>query len=219
MTAINKVSATLRAAVIDYTRANDERDFYAQGATAKFADVLMAEGVTLDMLKAPAKGEDRTFYDGMLSAIVGGWHPWVQKMITSGRAALPETAAAPTKSKVDKDGALSAAQKRRAMEDAKVWPSKPNCAYWQQQKGSAMKDVRKALERRLAADAAAAAADAGEDDEASEGKGKASATWEAKVRATLTTMVKQAQSKEGSTVKDMPAFIRDLNSAIARIPA
>lgn len=78
--------------------------------------------------------------------------------------------------------------------------------YWQQQIGSKLKDLRNALARREAA---------GESD----GAGADKSTWEATKRKVLSEMIAQAQKKEASTIKDMSAFIKDLQSALARIPA
>ena len=78
---------------------------------------------------------------------------------------------------------------------------------WQQQIGSKMKDLRNALTRREAQ---------GKD---SDGAGADKASWEATKRTVLADMIKQAQGKEASTITNMPAFIKDLQSALARIPA
>jgi hypothetical protein len=79
--------------------------------------------------------------------------------------------------------------------------------YWQQQIGSKMKDLRNALTRREAQAAG------------SNGAGSSKASWESVKRTALAEMIKQAQAKEASKVKDISAFIKDLQSALARIPA
>ena len=84
--------------------------------------------------------------------------------------------------------------------------------YWQQQIGSRVSDLKSGLAKREAALAAT-------EDDGEGGEDKAKASWESKARATLATLVKQAQGKDATTIKDLAAFIRDLNSAIARIPA
>ena len=81
--------------------------------------------------------------------------------------------------------------------------------YWQQQIGSKLKDLRNALSRREAINAA------GESD----GAGADKSTWESTKRKVLSEMIAQAQKKEASTIKDISAFIKDLQSALARIPA
>ena len=78
---------------------------------------------------------------------------------------------------------------------------------WQQQIGSKMKDLRNALTRREAQ---------GKD---SDGAGADKASWEATKRTVLADMIKQAQGKEASTINNIAMFIKDLQSALARIPA
>ena len=79
--------------------------------------------------------------------------------------------------------------------------------YWQQQIGSKLKDLRNALTRR---EAQADGSDGAEADKS---------TWEATKRKVLSEMSAQAQKKEASAIKDMAGFIKDLQSALARIPA
>jgi hypothetical protein len=79
--------------------------------------------------------------------------------------------------------------------------------YWQQQIGSKLKDLRNALSRREAQGTE------------SDGAGADKSTWEATKRKVLADMISQAQKKEASTIKDIGAFIKDLQSALARIPA
>jgi hypothetical protein len=83
-------------------------------------------------------------------------------------------------------------------------PCKGNVKYWQQQIGSKMKDVRNALERRISAGG-------------SDGAEASKSTWEATKRKELATMIAQAQKKEAAQINDMAAFIKDLQSALARI--
>lgn len=92
--------------------------------------------------------------------------------------------------------------KAKANRDLKC---KENRRYWQQQIGSGIKDLRNSLAKRFATD--------------SDGAGSDKASWEATKRTVLADMIKQAQGKEASTIKDMAAFIKDLQSALARIPA
>jgi hypothetical protein len=81
---------------------------------------------------------------------------------------------------------------------------KINAKYWQQQVGSKMKDLRNALERRISAGG-------------SDGAEASKSTWEATKRKELATMIAQAQKKEAAQINDMAAFIRELQSALARI--
>lgn len=80
--------------------------------------------------------------------------------------------------------------------------------YWQQQIGSKLKDLRNALKRREAQ------ASAGSD-----GAGESKASWESVKRTAIAEIIKQAQAKDASKIKDIAAFIKDLQSALARIPA
>jgi hypothetical protein len=83
--------------------------------------------------------------------------------------------------------------------------------HWSMQIGSKMKDLRKALASREARAKA--------EMEGSDGAGADKASWESVKRTVLADMIKQAQGKEASTIKDIGAFIKDLQSALARIPA
>ena len=79
--------------------------------------------------------------------------------------------------------------------------------YWQQQIGSKLKDLRNALARR---EAQAEGSDGAEADKSS---------WESTKRKVLAEMISQAQKKESTTIRDIAAFIKDLQNAMARIPA
>jgi hypothetical protein len=93
--------------------------------------------------------------------------------------------------------------KAKANRDAKC---KINRRYWQQQVGSKIKDYRNAVEKRNAP------ADEG-------GAGANKASWESVKRKVIAEIITQAQGKEASTIKDMAGFIKDLQSALVRIPA
>jgi hypothetical protein len=79
--------------------------------------------------------------------------------------------------------------------------------YWQQQIGSKVKDLRNALTRRETQGAE------------SDGAGADKASWESVKRTVLADIIKQAQGKEASKINNIAAFIKDLQSALARIPA
>ena len=83
---------------------------------------------------------------------------------------------------------------------------KINARYWQQQVGSKIKDMRNALERRLRSTD-------------SNGAEENKSTWESTKRKVLAEIITQAQKKEASKITDLAAFIKDLQSALARIPA
>ena len=114
------------------------------------------------------------------------------------------TAAAQTMLKVDvKTLAEVSEDKAKANRDIKC---KANRRYWQQQVGSKIKDYRNSLTKRLDA----AGSNGAEEDKS---------TWESTKRKVLADMISQAQKKEASTIKDIASFIKDLQSALARIPA
>ena len=76
-----------------------------------------------------------------------------------------------------------------------------NKRYWQQQIGSKFKDLRNALARREAQGSESDGAEANK------------STWEATKRKVLADIIAQAQKKEASTIKDLAAFIKDIQSA------
>jgi hypothetical protein len=80
--------------------------------------------------------------------------------------------------------------------------------YWQQQIGSKLKDLRLSLITRLKnAD--------GDSDGAEDNK----SSWEATKRKVIAEIIAQAQKKEASKINNIASFIKDLESALARIPA
>jgi hypothetical protein len=79
--------------------------------------------------------------------------------------------------------------------------------YWQQQIGSKLKDLRNALTRREAQGSESNGAEADK------------STWESTKRKVLSEMIAQAQKKESTTIRDIGLFIKDLQNALARIPA
>jgi len=93
--------------------------------------------------------------------------------------------------------------KAKANRDLKC---KVNRRYWQMQIGSKIKDYRNALTKRLAPTT-------------SEGAEEDKSTWEATKRKVLSDMIAQAQKKQSTKIRDISAFIKDLQSALARIPA
>ena len=148
----------------------------ADKAKTKAVDALHADGVTADMLVAPAKGESFTLYDTVKVSIVLGFTTAIQALLKKETKGLSET-------------------------------QKSDKRYWQQQIGSKMKDLRNALARREAVEAGSDGAEADK------------SSWEATKRKVLADMISQAQKKEASSIKDMASFIKDLQSALARIPA
>lgn len=170
-----KATAKLSTATINAIGAWAGQSVKVDNAKVKAVDSLYADGVTADMLKAPAKGESTVLFDSVKVSIVLGFTATVQALL-----------------KKDTKG-LSEAQKESKR-------------YWQQQIGSKLKDLRNALSRREA------------QGQESDGAGADKSTWESTKRKVLSEMIAQAQKKEASSIKDIGAFIKDLQSALARIP-
>ena len=171
-----KATAKLSTATVDAIGAWAGQSVKTANSMVKAIDSLHADGVTADMLKAPAKGEPTVLFDSVKVSIVLGFTVTVQNLLKKDTKSLNEA-------------------------------QKENKRYWQQQIGSKLKDLRSALARREAQDAG------------SDGAGADKSTWEATKRKVLSEMIAQAQKKEATTIKDMTAFIKDLQSALARIPA
>ena len=184
----NVISTAIASAIT-----NDVQVDVKRGKTrGKTLDLMQADGYTPDMLTAPDKGADRTFYDSICRAVVAGFSAAAQAMLAGEAKALKT---------IGEDQA-------KANRDIKC---RENRKYWQQQIGSKIKDYRRGLERRIAEAEAAAEGEA----EAETGSKDKAAQW----RKTLSTIITQAQNAEGAQVKDLPAFIKDLESAVARITA
>ena len=192
MATIKTITAAAAAAITADVQVQGK----AEKQRGKALDALQADGVTPEMLTAPEKGADRTFYDSVCRAIVAGFTSVAQAMLAGDAKALKT---------IGEDQA-------KANRQAKC---RENRKYWQQRIGSTMRDYRVGIEKRLAkAEADAAEAEAGEAEAKAEAKDKA-AQW----RKTLSTIITQAQNAEGAQVKNLPAFIKDLESAVARITA
>ena len=184
---------TITAAAAAAITADVQLQGKADKQRGKTLDTLQAEGVTPEMLTAPAKGADRTLYDSIGRAIVAGFTSAVQAMLAGDAKALKTI------------GEDQAKLNRQAK-------CRENRKYWQQRIGATMGDYRKGLTRRQAEAEAAEAEGEGEGEGST---GDKAAQW----RKTLSTVIAQAQKAEGASVKDLPAFIKDLESAVARITA
>lgn len=165
----------LSAATMDAIKANVSKDLAARNSGVKVIDGLYADGIKPEMMFAPKKDEDRTFYTSLETSVVAGFTAPIQALLKKETKTLKED---------DK-------KKKR---------------YWQQQIGSKIKDYRNALAKRF---------ESGESDGAQDDK----SSWEATLRKELATRIAQAQKKEATKIKDIAAFIKDLQSALARIPA
>jgi len=171
-----KATAKLSSATIDAIGSWSGQTIKADKAKTKAIDSLHADGVTAEMLEAPAKGESTVLFDSVKVSIVMGFTATIQTLLKKDTKTLSE------QQKSDK-------------------------RYWQQQIGSKLKDLRNALKKREAQSAE------------SDGAGADKSSWESTKRTVLAEMIKQAQKKDATSIKDMPAFIKDLQSALARIPA
>lgn len=175
-------SATIKA-IGDYSG----KKAGAGKAITKAVDGLLADGVTPEMMFAPAKDADRTFYTTLEVAVTVGFSANAQAMLKADVKSLAEVDEA----------------KAKANRDLKC---KANRRYWMQQIGSGIKDLRNSLSKRLTAKAESDGAEADK------------STWEATKRKVIAEIIAQAQKKESTTIKDISAFIKDLQSALARIP-
>lgn len=86
MSKVFKLSVEVATLVTSYVKgeiAHDKR-------TSKFLDVLQAEGVRSDMLKAPAKGADSAFYDSFKVAVVAGFDAPKRKLLDTPTKGMSE---------------------------------------------------------------------------------------------------------------------------------
>lgn len=199
MEGINKVvGAVLSQSTIAAIAARTRVKASDTKAITKCVDGLIADGVTVDLMYAPPKEgatkEHQKIYGQLQQAVVAGFSVAAQAMLAGEAKSLK-----------------SIGDKAKENRDVKC---KENRKYWQQQIGSGIKDLRVSLDKRVKAEAKA---EEGEGD--GEAKTETAATWESTTRKVLATMIDQAQKKESTTIKDISKFIKDLQSAMARIPA
>jgi hypothetical protein len=98
----------------------------------KLVDLMVIKRIKPKMLVAPEKGKDRTFYESVRIAVVAGFPPIAQSLLTADAKTLVKT-----------EHAGESAQD-------KLKPTTGNRAYWQKQIGSKIKDLKVSLENRLA---------------------------------------------------------------------
>lgn len=82
-----KLSNTTARAIGDWTGSTVKSD----KAKIKAVDSLHADGVKADMLKAPDKGSDRTFYESVLFAITTGFSAAVQTLLKKETKSLSDS--------------------------------------------------------------------------------------------------------------------------------
>ena len=80
----------LNAASIEAIRTFTDVSIEATGAKESAAAALISQGVTADMLKAPAKGESRELYDGIKVAIVSGFSEEARTLLLAKISELTE---------------------------------------------------------------------------------------------------------------------------------
>ena len=170
-------------------------------ATAKLSDVTIKDigtwsGATVKADNSKTKAVDGLHADGVTSAMLKAPEKGESTVLfNSVKVAIVLGFTATVQALLTKD--------TKTLSEAK----KEEKRYWQMQVGSKMKDLRNALTRREA------------QAKGSDGAGSDKSTWESVKRKVLAEIITQAQGKEASTIKDISAFIKDLQSALARIPA
>jgi hypothetical protein len=139
----------------------------------------------------------------------------------------PEMLAAPEKGKEPSENFAAAKQALVSGYDARIQAlmlkdpktlsddDKDTRRKWQMRVGADMRDLVAFIQRRVDRAIREANAASGESGNAQTSK----ASWESVKRKVLADMIKQAQGKEETSIKDLQAFIKDLQSALARIPA
>ena len=82
------ISNVVRAAIGSYVGQSVKTD----KTKTKTLDTLQAEGVTSQMLVAPAKGEDRALFDSLKAAVVSGFEVRVQALLVKDVKTLDDSA-------------------------------------------------------------------------------------------------------------------------------
>ncbi len=170
-------------------------------ATAKLSNVTIKDigtwsGATVRADNSKTKAVDGLHADGVTSAMLKAPEKGESTVLfNSVKVAIVLGFTATVQALLTKD--------TKGLSEAK----KEEKRYWQMQVGSKMKDLRNALTRR---EAQGSESDGAEADKS---------TWESTKRKVLSEMIAQAQKKESTTIRDIGQFIKDLQSALARIPA
>ena len=81
------LTAETRKAIADGV----SKSILGQRAMSKAADALQAQEVTSDMIVAPKKDQDRTFYESVCGAVVMGFTQTVQDLLGKDTKSLNET--------------------------------------------------------------------------------------------------------------------------------
>lgn len=97
-----KISTTTNTNIIKFAEAG-----VAFGTRTKLAvDGLIADGITPEMMEAPAKDGDRTFYDSLLNAIQAGMPKAAQAVLNADVRALSEEKKAERRYQMQQRGSL-----------------------------------------------------------------------------------------------------------------
>ena len=179
--AVVAVSASTLKAVTTFATASNS----LANATQYAVDGLMADGIKPEFLTSPKekKGKQFDLYTALRSAVVLGFSEAVRKMLAQGAKGLAELGE--DKAKADRQVSC-----------------KENCAYWQKQIGSKLKDLRKALQRRI--------------DGAKAGGKRKVRTLKDRATDTLEALLKQIQEAEKATFA-VDDVIKDIKAAIAHL--
>jgi hypothetical protein len=86
MTKVFKLSAEAAAIITSHVKGEEAHD----KKNVKFTDALRSEGITSDMLKAPAKGADSAFYDSFKAAVVAGFDATKRKLLAAPTKGMSE---------------------------------------------------------------------------------------------------------------------------------
>lgn len=80
------ISAVAASAIKTYV----DKSITASRAMAKVVDTLIADGIAPEMLEAPKKDQDRTFYDSVCGAVIAGFTTTVQSLLAKETKSLSD---------------------------------------------------------------------------------------------------------------------------------
>lgn len=161
---MNTITNTTATAIGQWVAADVKADI----TRTKAIDTVYADGIRAEDCTAPEKGADRTLYDALRFAIVGGFPADVKKLLAYDKGVMK--------------GKTEAEKKKRRD--------------WQMQIGSKLKDLKAALQRREDAEARAAMTEEQLAAEA-EAEAKA-ASDSARLLAVCTTWINRLEKTEGT---------------------
>jgi hypothetical protein len=86
MSKVFKLSVEANEAITSYVKGKESQ----AKKDVKLLDTLQAEGITSDMLRAPAKGADSAFYDSFKIAVVAGFDAGKRKLLEAPTKGMSE---------------------------------------------------------------------------------------------------------------------------------